>query len=259
MTERTIVSPSTGPVVLGLSLPVGSVRVQVDERLPMARVVLSTEDSTGPAADAVARARFHQEGQALGIEVPEMPADVMVQSRRGNRVVQSVGTVYGSITGLTIVNGQVISGSHIGGGMRSVSAVTAMVYLPVGSSLAVVSTSADAEVFGYLERIEFRSTSGDLHADGARDLSASTTSGDITAGRITESISARSVSGDIGVDLYDGRSADLSTTSGDVRVHATSSASGTVRAVSVSGDVDVYGARHLNVSAQTVSGHARTR
>ncbi|MGH4027834.1 DUF4097 family beta strand repeat-containing protein [Actinomycetota bacterium Odt1-20B] len=257
MPQRTFESSTTGPVVLGLSLPVGHVDVAVSESHTTARVVLSTEDSTGPAADAVQRTRSEQTGQALGIEVPEMPGDVIVQSYHGGRVVQSVGTVYGSVTGMTIVNGRIVSGRS--SGMLAVSPIEATVYLPAGSSLAVVSTSADAKVHGDVERLEFRSVSGDLIADGARELSASTTSGDVDVARVSERVSARSVSGDIDVAVYGGHVAELKSTSGDVALAATAGSSGTVRARSVSGDVRLSGARHLAVSANSVSGHVRNR
>ncbi|MEU9661465.1 DUF4097 family beta strand repeat-containing protein [Streptomyces chartreusis] len=255
MTERVFVSETSGPIVLGLSLPAGSVRVQVLDSLTAARVVLHTDDANGPAADAVNRARSTQNGQAFGIEVPEMPGNVMVQSRRGNRIVQNFGTVHGSVTGMTIINGRVVSGGM--NTMQTVSPIEATVCLPPHSSLAVVSQSADAEVFGYVDRIEFRSVSGDLDADGVRELRANTTSGDIHAGRVTEQITAQSVSGDIDIDLYDGHAATLTSTSGDIEVQATNGASGHVSANSVSGDVRLSGARHLSVSANTVSGRVR--
>ncbi|MET9643781.1 DUF4097 family beta strand repeat-containing protein [Streptomyces syringium] len=255
MTERVFVSETSGPIMLGLSLPVGSVRVQVLDSLTTARVVLRTDDATGPAADAVNRARSTQNGQAFGIEVPEVPGNVMVQSRRGNRIVQNVGSFYGSMTGVTIINGRVVSGGM--NTMQTVSPIEATVCLPPHSSIAIVSQSADAEVFGYVDRIEFRSVSGDLDADGVRELRANTTSGDIHAGRITEQITAQSVSGDIDIDLYDGHAASLATTSGDIEVQATNGASGHISANSVSGDVRLSGARHLSVSANTVSGRVR--
>lgn len=251
MTERAFESTASGPVVLGLSLPVGSVRVQVVDKLKSARVTLRTDDDTGPAADALRRARSTQTGQALSIEVPEMPGNVMTQS--GSRFMQS--TVYGSATGMTIVNGRVISG---GGNVVTVSLVEATVILPPHSSLAVVSQSAGASVIGYVDRLEFRSVSGDLNADGVRELRANTTSGDIRASHVAGQVAAQSVSGDIDVDLYGGRDAMLGSTSGDIRMQATGDASGSVRCNSVSGDVRVSGARHLRVSASTVSGRVRS-
>ncbi|MFE9570965.1 DUF4097 family beta strand repeat-containing protein [Streptomyces sp. NPDC006692] len=257
MTERTFVSTSTGPVVLGLELPMGSVHVQVLDSLTHARVTLRTADTSGPAADVVNAARITENGQTIAVEVPEIRGNVMMQRVRGNRITQSMGTVYGSVTGITIVNGRVITGGS--DTMTRVSEIEARISLPANSSLAVVSQSADAVVDGEVDRMEFRSTSGDLQADGARAVSASTTSGDLTVWRVGEQIAARSVSGDIAVDLYSGNSAELVTTSGDVNVHATLKASGAIRANSVSGDVTVSGGRDLNVSARSVSGDVRTR
>ncbi|MFD9631693.1 DUF4097 family beta strand repeat-containing protein [Streptomyces violascens] len=257
MTERTFVSTSAGPVVLGLELPMGSVHVQVLDSLTHARVTLRTADTSGPAADAVNAARITEHGQTIAVEVPEIRGNAMMQSVQGNRITQNMGTVYGSVTGVTIVNGRVVTGgSHT---VTRVSAIEARVSLPANSSLAIVSQSADAVVDGEVDRMEFRSTSGDLQVDGARTVTASTTSGDLTVWRVAEQIAARSVSGDIAVDLYSGSNADLTTTSGDVNVHATLKASGTVRANSISGDVAVSGGRDLHVSARSVSGDVRTR
>ncbi|MEU2873776.1 DUF4097 family beta strand repeat-containing protein [Streptomyces olivoreticuli] len=259
MVERTFVSQSTGPVVLGLDLPMGSVHVQVLGSITTARVVLRTDDSSGPAADAVSRARSSQNGQALSVEVPEIPGNVMTQSIRGNRVVQSMGTVYGEVVGMTIVGGRVTTGGT--GVIGTVSPVEAVVTLPVGSCLAVVSQSADARVYGGdVEIMDFRSVSGDLRVDGARHLSASTTSGDVMVGRLADRLTARSVSGDITVDSYSGSGAELTTTSGDIGIRATGQAAGVLRASTVSGDVRVTGGREqLRVSARSVSGRVRTR
>ncbi|MEV5282288.1 DUF4097 family beta strand repeat-containing protein [Streptomyces sp. NPDC052811] len=257
MTERTFVSSSTGPVVLGLDLPMGRVHVQVLDSLTHARVTLHTADTSGPAADVVNAARITENGQTIAVEVPEIRGNVMMQSVRGARITQSMGTVYGSVTGVTIINGRVDTGGS--DTMTRVSEIEARVSLPANSSLAVVSKSADAVVDGEVDRMEFRSTSGDLQVDGARTVNASTTSGDLTVWRVAEQIAARSVSGDIAVDLYSGHGAELITTSGDVNVHATLKASGAIRANSVSGDVTVSGGRDLNVNARSLSGDVRTR
>ncbi|WP_420077025.1 DUF4097 family beta strand repeat-containing protein [Streptomyces sp. JL3001] len=254
MTERSFVSQTSGPIVLGLALPIGSVRVQVLDNLTTARLVLRTDDGTGPAADAVNRARHEQNGQVLGIEVPEMPDGVIVRGNRGSTVIQSGGNM--TVVGGTIrINGRVVSGGM--GNMQVISPIEARVSLPAGSSFGMTTTSADAEVFGYVDQMEFRSVSGDLDADGVRQLTANTTSGDITAGRVTEQITAHSVSGDIEVGLYNGRAATLNTTSADIEVQATGAASGHISARSISGDVRLSGARHLSVSADSVSGRVR--
>ncbi|WP_158288229.1 DUF4097 family beta strand repeat-containing protein, partial [Streptomyces sp. ICBB 8177] len=194
MTCRTLSCPPYGPVVLGLDLPMGSVTVQVLSSITTASVLLSTQDSSGPAADAIGRARSRQDGRAWTVEIPEIPGNVMVQSTRGGRVVQHMDTVHGPVNGLTTINGRVITG---GGGGVTVSPIEARVMLPAGSSLAVVSNSSDARVYGPVERLEFRSVSGDLTANGVRVLNASTTSGDIDVHGVAVRLTARSVSGDI--------------------------------------------------------------
>ncbi|MEU9498737.1 DUF4097 family beta strand repeat-containing protein [Streptomyces sp. NPDC048196] len=258
MTKRPFTSQSTGPVVLGLDLPMGSIHVQVIDSITNASVVLRTDDESGPAADAINRARSSESGQTMAVEVPEIPGDVMMQSIRGNHVVQSMGTVYGSVTGMTIVNGRVMAGGGTAT-MTRVSPIQAIVSLPAGSSLAVVSQSSDARVHGDLERMEFRSISGDLTIDGARQLKASSTSGDLIVGRVYDRLSARSVSGDISVDTYSGSDAELTSTSGDIAVLATSRASGVMSANTVSGDIHFSGNRAVRVSAHSVSGRVRTR
>ncbi|MBB5117804.1 hypothetical protein AF335_04590 [Streptomyces eurocidicus] len=258
MTERAFISKSSGPVVLGLDLPVGSIHVQVLAGVATAHVVVRTDDPSGPAADAVDRARMNQIGQALSVEIPEIPGNVMTQSIHGGRVIQSVGTVTGSVTGMTIVNGRIIHGGGTGT-LETVSPIEVRVVLPAGSSLAVVTTSAHTTVAGTLERAEFRSVSADLDLDGARSLSAVTTSGDILIGHLAEGMSARSVSGDIRVESYSGSGATAKTTSGDVVARATGRASGPFRATSVSGDIRLSGSDGLRVSAHSLSGRVRTR
>ncbi|MGY1437158.1 DUF4097 family beta strand repeat-containing protein [Streptomyces reniochalinae] len=255
MTQRTFEMSSTGPIVLGLDLPVGSAEVQVSHNVTRARVMLRTEDESGPAANAILRAREWEDGQTLAVEVPDLPGGTVTQSVRGNHVVQHAGTVSGTVTGMTIINGQVITG---GGMTCTVSPIVARIVLPAGSSLAMVSQSADLAAYGPLERAEFRSVSGSCRFDAVREVIASTTSGDIIAGPVTDSITARSISGDIETDPYAGGNADLTTTSGDVRVYAMAAASGRLRAHTVSGDVRVSGGRHLDLSVRSVSGRTRT-
>ncbi|WP_274916535.1 DUF4097 family beta strand repeat-containing protein [Streptomyces sp. WZ-12] len=256
MTERSYTSQTAGPVVLGVDLPTGSVRVQVDDAAKYATVALRTDDSSGKAVDALNKAHFGQVGQALTVQVPELPGTVMTQTARGSQVVQSFGTVYGTVTGMTIVNGQIITG---GTTLETVSPTEAVVTLPPGSSLAVVTTSADTLISGYVEEMEFRSISGVLDADGVRRLTADTTSGYIAAGRITETANARSISGHIDLGLYDGHDARLDTTSGAITLHATKSASGTITARSVSGAIDITGGPNVHKDTHTVTGRLVSR
>lgn len=74
MTERVFLSETSGPIVLGISLPVGSVRIQVIDNLTTARVVLRTDDTTGPAADAVNGAVAGRTGRRSASRCRRCPA-----------------------------------------------------------------------------------------------------------------------------------------------------------------------------------------
>jgi hypothetical protein len=259
MTERTFAMTSTGPAMLDLELPVGTVEVQVLDSVTTASVVLRTEDESGPAADAVRDARSSEDSQTLRVRVPEIHGSVITQSVAGGRVIHNTGVISigsGNVTNMVVVNGRVISGNVTN--VPTVSGITARVVLPRGSSLSVFSKSADLHAAGYLNSAAFTSISGDAHLDAVRELHASTTSGDVSADGITTSAIVRSVSGDIDLYRYSGGSADLTTTSGDVTVSATASASGALRANTVSGDIRVRDGRHLDLRTRSISGDIRT-
>lgn len=259
MTERTFAMDSTGPAVLDLELPVGAIEVQVLDSATSASVVLRTEDESGPAADAVRDARSSEDGQTLRVRVPEVHGSVIMQSVAGGRVIHNTGVISigsGNVTSMVVVNGRVISGGVTN--VPTVSGVTARVVLPRGSSLEVRSKSADLHAVGSLNSAAFTSISGGAHFDAVRELHASTTSGDVSADGITTRATVRSVSGDIDLYRYSGGSADLTSTSGDVTVAATGSASGALRANTVSGDIRVRDGRHLDVRTRSVSGAVRT-
>ncbi|MFD8463309.1 hypothetical protein [Streptomyces antimycoticus] len=107
MVEQVFNAESAGPAVVNLTLPLGRITVVSDPKVERARVVLQTEDTTGPGADAVRRATIrHRFGRRMSVQVPEIPGAVMM-SGTGNRVTQTVSTVgVGQVvTGLTFVNG----------------------------------------------------------------------------------------------------------------------------------------------------------
>ncbi|MEU3353801.1 DUF4097 family beta strand repeat-containing protein [Streptomyces sp. NPDC037389] len=252
MTERFFKAEGTGPIVLGLSLSLGKVLVSVDPAVSQAEVMLHTDDTSGPGADAVLGARVRQDGRVMSVEVPEI-TNAMVAGGGGMHVVQNFGTVTSSVVGATIINGRVVSG----GAMPTIQPLKAVVILPPGSSVAVVTTSADAVVAGEVERLEFRSVSGAMAVETARSLTVDTTSGRVRADRVTSEAAIRSVSGSTTIHSYSGSTASVTSTSGTIRVTATAQATGYIRAESVSGDVHVTGADHLTVHARSLSGYAR--
>ncbi|MEV4871622.1 hypothetical protein [Streptomyces syringium] len=113
MTERTFFSQSAGPVVLVLNLPIGSVTVQVLDSITTACVELRTADPSGPAADAVSRARSSQDGQAFAVEVPEIP---------GNVSVRATSAAYGAVRANSVSGDvNVSAGDHLRVSAHSVS------------------------------------------------------------------------------------------------------------------------------------------
>ncbi|MFC9224647.1 DUF4097 family beta strand repeat-containing protein [Streptomyces hygroscopicus] len=256
MVEHVFNADSSGSVVLNLTLPLGRITVTVDRELERARVILRTEDTTGPGADAVRRATTQHSGRQMSVQVPEIPGAVMMSGNGGgSRITQTASTVaFGqTVTGLTFVNGRLITA---GTSMPTIRPIDAIVTLPAQSSLAVVTTSADTTVHGKLARLTVHSVSGDVTAMTAHVLEAHTTSGDIEAEIVTGELLAHSVSGDVRVLSYRGDTANATTTSGDVHLTATAEATGFITAQSVSGDVKVTGARHLNPRVRSVSGYA---
>ncbi|MFE2440937.1 DUF4097 family beta strand repeat-containing protein [Streptomyces sp. NPDC059426] len=230
MVEHVFNADSTGPVVFNLVLPLGRAIVAVDPKVRTARVTLRTEDTTGPGADAVRRATCRQSGEQMSVQVPEIPGTVMMSgSGGGSRVTQTVGTVaFGqAVTGLTFVNGQLVSA---GTSVPTIRPIEAFVTLPALSSLAVVTTAADTTVYGDLARLAVHSVSGDVTAQTVRVLDAHTTSGDVAAENVTGELAAHSVSGDVRVFSYRGDTANVTTTSGDIHLTATRGATGFITA-----------------------------
>src|SRR4051812_35507342 len=71
VTSKNLPAPAAvGPVLASVNCPMGVVRVTVDPAATIARAEVRTDDTTGPAADAVAKSRISQDGNRLTIVVP---------------------------------------------------------------------------------------------------------------------------------------------------------------------------------------------
>jgi DUF4097 and DUF4098 domain-containing protein YvlB len=108
------------------------------------------------------------------------------------------------------------------------------VEVPVGTRVIARSVSGDVRVRGVRGELEARTTSGNVDADGARNATLHTVSGDVRGTGLEGLVNVQSVSGD--VDLTD-ISGELGaqTTSGDVRLRRARLTR--LRAETVSGDV----------------------
>ncbi|WP_051821594.1 DUF4097 family beta strand repeat-containing protein [Streptomyces sp. NRRL F-5065] len=277
-TSQTFTATAAGAVWTDIISHVGTVSVTIDPTLKHAVITVSTGDDDGPLADAVRGATkkesTYQNLNCLTVRVPEVQGNSTFSFNGGNMVVgQNFGVVTGSVTGMTISNGDVIIGGRkvvsngrvvaeqgtvvSGGGMGT---ITVDVKLPSDqSSVRMETTSADITVHGDLQVLDVHSVSGDVEARGVHTLRGNTTSGDFEVDRVDARVDVNSVSGDIEIGAYNGTEFRANTVSGDVHVSATPAATGVIDANTVSGDVTTRGTGHLRERVGTVSGKHRRR
>ncbi|MBT2675170.1 DUF4097 family beta strand repeat protein [Streptomyces sp. ISL-14] len=269
MTERILPVDVIGPIALDLTMNTGSIRVVVDPTLKQARIVLTTEATSGPSADAIRDTTVSLTGQNLRVRVPDIAGGMGGGSTTirmgGNTMTFSGGN------GVQIVNGNVHITGHGGGKVfvngREVTAtgpagdavtpISAVVHLPARSVAAISTHSANTVVTGTLARMEYDGTSGMLTAERLGDLEAVVTSGSVIVGEVSGPLDINLTSGNVNVGAYSGHDARLNLTSGNVRMAATAQATGRLSVNATSGSVRVTGAGHLNVRRRVTSGHVQ--
>ncbi|MFI1194133.1 DUF4097 family beta strand repeat-containing protein [Micromonospora sp. NPDC020750] len=232
MTSRQHTARQAGPITLDARVTAGNIRVTVENRTH-AEITISTADTTGPSADAVNNATINDQGDRITAEVRNSGGGGVVmqsggvqtnvfRSGGGITVTQVGGNVYGTVVG-AVVSGRdiIVNGVHVGGGggvLVGGSPIVIEARLPVGSSLAADTTSADIDATGPLTRAQIRAVSGDVNLDGVASLDVSTTSGDTTVAAFAGSGQVRAVSGDVRVTAVQESSLQVRTVSGDVRI-----------------------------------------
>lgn len=251
MTSRMIHAAEPGPVALDLAMNSGSIRITVDPGLKQALVLLKTDDSSGPAADAVRDATVTGTGRRFAVRVPDAGGSFV---QRGGGVV-----VTGTLSNVAIVNGRVFSnGREIlpteqpGGTM-----VEAEVSLPAGSTVKLVTLEAHTVVTGTLTEMDYEASSGSLAIEEIGALDASITSGEISVGVVAEALDVTLTSGTVSVGQYKGSDARLHLTSGVAYMHASPESSGRLSVNMTSGSATITGAAHLSVKRRVVSGSLR--
>jgi hypothetical protein len=258
---RTFHHVPAGQARLQLAIGAATVTVHAENRDDVTVTLTPADSADTVAADLIERATSTVSDDELRVNVPRAEASGRGQTtivRSGGHVrmtSHSVGpgsVVIGSINGVTVVNGQVITGfgtTIIGGGG---GLLRADVRMPHDSNLTVDTDSADVTTAGPLDQVGYRAISGSLDLDVAETVTAQTVSGGIDANTVITSLDARTTSGDIRVGMVD--QATLYTISGDVRIR---DANGTVRASTTSGDITVHVVHHARVTAGSVSGDVR--
>ncbi|MFI8426010.1 DUF4097 family beta strand repeat-containing protein [Streptomyces sp. NPDC085479] len=274
----------------------GRVTVTVDPAATVPTATVRTTDTTGPAADAAARATVALDGDRLTVRVPdtEHQSFTQVTTNRNSDVTvsQYIGVVTGSITGL-VINGD--------GTMLTNSAsspIEVHVTLPPRSAFRLTSHNASLRVNGRLDSLRVRTHNGDTHTDGAigtvkvdstngsvhltgpvGTLRARTHNGTISSlgtveraeietqngschlPAVTETLRAQSHNGPLTIDAYSGTDGRLTTHNGRITLTATGSATGRITASTHNGAITLRGVDNrpgLRVRTNTHRGTVRT-
>ncbi|WP_069874496.1 hypothetical protein [Streptomyces malaysiensis] len=262
MTEKNLPAPAAvGPVLASVTCPMGSVRVTVDPTATTARAVVRTDDTTGPAADAVRNSRITQDGNRLTITVPELQGAgggiTQTVTTRGGRttVTQTIGNVYGSVTGMTIVNGRVITG----GGTATVSSgVEVLITLPAGSGVQMRSHNADLTVTGVLAALDLDTHNGSLIAGVVGRVQVRGHNGENDIESVTGWADIETHNGSTYIGSYGGGAARLITHNGNVDLAASPAATGRIEARAHNGNIRLRGVSNrpdLDVVTKTRNGH----
>lgn len=285
MTTRKLAAETTGPVTIDASLlgHGGVISVRAEADCERATLTISTADEEGAAADAVRDATLRQSATGLNATVHGKGSvsggtTVVTSGRRGMTVIQSAGTVYGNVTGMSIVGGDVyVNGVKVTGAgdatvIKGTAPIEITAIVPPGSKVIGHTQSADIEAIGSFALVSGHTQSGDLRVDDTEKLTVSTQSGNVTVNKAAD-ISVKTQSGDVNLNLTDvvdantmsgdirirdfGGTARLKTMSGDIRVHAT--AGGDIDANTMSGDIDVTATQaamddNLDVRPRSMSG-----
>ena len=134
------------------------------------------------------------------------------------------------------------------------------------SDLNIVTTSGDIDVElsedEQLERIEMRSTSGDIEVTAyVKEMIVSSTSGDVQVEGRCKQLTANTISGDIDV-CVDVESIAFKAISGDADMEFTTDAIRSVNGSTISGDIDIdlpTGIGMMGIHTSTRSGDVTTR
>lgn len=149
--------------------------------------------------------------------------------------------------------GDTVAVRRIEGGRLRSSSVVVRAEVPAGCRIEMALASADVEVTGGVGSIVLRTASGDLRADSAASLDATSASGDISVGTVAGDVSIASASGDVHLGSVGGK-LSVKLASGDMAVREVA---GACRCSSASGDITVGACHGDEVSVKTVSGDLR--
>ncbi|MDJ0345544.1 hypothetical protein QMK19_33910 [Streptomyces sp. H10-C2] len=259
MTEQTHTAAAAGPILAAVQADMGEVLVTIDPAATVARVVISTKDAEGPSADAVRRTRITQDGNRLSITVPEVEgSNVGVSVYGSGNFIQNVTSVGRgqTMTGVTIVNGRVISGG-ISGGSAVVSPIEVRVTLPAGSGVRMNGRNANLTVSGVLAALDYSGHNGHIRTGVVGRIKVRTHNGHTDADVVQEWADIEGHNGDTEIGTYSGTAARLITHNGSIRLAASPAASGQIEARSYNGNIRLHGTNRTGLDVQTSTRNGR--
>lgn len=249
---RTITHTTAGPAVLELNVPSATVAVHCEDRNDSVVMLEAVDAGDREAARLIENTTATSDGDRFVVRVPR-PSGTTVGGA-GSVFVTSNGNVIvsGGATGVTIVNGRVITGNAAVVYTRGLR-ITARV--PTGSTIVADGQTTDITVHGPARQVKATTVSGDVDVSAAGTVRARSTSGDLRIGDANDVV-AQMVSGDVRVRRLAGH-ANIHTVSGDITVHAVDESR--VFAKAVSGDIDITADPGVEVDADTRTVSGRTR
>ncbi|MGH3658435.1 MAG: DUF4097 family beta strand repeat-containing protein [Micromonosporaceae bacterium] len=206
--------PAAGALAVSVRLDAGTVDVTASDVTEAVVDLTPAEAGDRAALDLIEKSQVDLRGNALRIEVP-----------RG----------------------------HGFGGFRRSPAVLVKVTVPRGSSLECDTGSADLQVAGSIQALDYGTGSGDVTVEACGDVRVRTGSGDAQL-REVAAASVKTGSGDITIDKSSG-DLQLQTASGDIQV---GDLAGDARLSTGSGDVEL-GTTRGRIGAKTASGDISVR
>ncbi|MFJ5068257.1 DUF4097 family beta strand repeat-containing protein [Kitasatospora sp. NPDC088556] len=266
-TERTFTASGAGPLTVDLTSITGTVSVAVDPATASATVTVRTEDASGPSADAVNSTTFKEDPDERSLLVrvprPKTVGRASTSASAGRRVhnvisggsYDSMVIMAGNIGNLNLTRDTVlIDSSGTGRSETEPSPVEVEVRLPQGSSLALTTSKAHLCVTGPLSVLEVTSRAGHVTADAADTVDIITTDGRIEIGAILSKGKIATDSADIELRAYQGSDLSVESRTGDIRLTATSTATGPVELTTVDGSIVTKGAQDLDLTAHSANG-----
>ena len=262
MTEQTFTT-AAGPVLVNLDGPANHVVIQTDPQLAAAQIRITTSDATGDSADLVHATRVVRDGHLLNVRIPERRSSTGYSSTTvinggSVRISQNIGHVAAgqTFTGVVIDEfGNMTVGGFSGPGAGAASSpITVVITLPTLCGVRLNCPNAAIVVKGGLAALEASGHNGSLVADLIGRLKWNGHNGSITVDRLAETLDVQTHNGSTRIGAYSGSAVRLRAHNGSVSILAERTATGAMDVQTYNGQIQISGARHLDVRATTRRG-----